>query len=312
MNKRLMAAALASLAVAACVKRQPSPPVEEAPVEVVVVDDKPQDEPRPEQGADQVPLYLLLSSLTSSAKTDAAFQAHGFRVPRAEYNAGLTEFLDGRPLTSQIEEEYRAALEQELLILRWLRDGGMTAEGSFYSESRQHLRSELARFALEQETEVTVTDDEARALYQERIDQYRQPERVHVRIILLPTAEEAEEVLAMLNDGQPFGSLAMEFSRHENRRNQGELDPFARGEYNRDFEEKAFALRPGEVGILNSAGGSFVMEKIANLPSTTVPFEDVRDGLRAELLTRKRAEKTRAVLQSIRSAVEARNDGSAP
>jgi len=69
-----------------------------------------------------------------------------------------------------------------------------------------------------------------KAIYNEDPSKYYQQEQISISHILLETEEEANDVLAMLNDGRDFGELAVEFSIDGSAvYNEGAL-----GYYNRD------------------------------------------------------------------------------
>ncbi|TEU10683.1 MAG: hypothetical protein E3J21_25695 [Anaerolineales bacterium] len=93
---------------------------------------------------------------------------------------------------------------------------------------------------------------EANLLYSELQDLFasRAPtteEQVHARHILVETEEEAQTVLARLEAGEDFVSLAKELSTDEGTREDGgDLGWFPRGVMAPEFEETAFALQPGE------------------------------------------------------------------
>jgi peptidyl-prolyl cis-trans isomerase C len=72
-------------------------------------------------------------------------------------------------------------------------------------------------------------------------------EQVHARHILVETEEEAQAVLARLEAGEDFVSLAKELSTDEAiKEDGGDLGWFPRGMMLPEFEETAFALQPGE------------------------------------------------------------------
>ncbi|PIY59850.1 hypothetical protein COY95_04900, partial [Candidatus Woesearchaeota archaeon CG_4_10_14_0_8_um_filter_47_5] len=82
---------------------------------------------------------------------------------------------------------------------------------------------------------------------QEQLPQQDVGEEIHARHILVATKEEAQEIIALLNNGSDFAELAQEYSLDS--AEGGDLGWFGRGVMVTAFEDAAFALEPGEISV---------------------------------------------------------------
>ncbi len=123
-------------------------------------------------------------------------------------------------------------------------------EGEFeerYKEMLDILRQEagFSKADYLRTIEATLLRDKLQDLFAGRVPTAE--EQVHARHILVETEEEAQTVLARLEEGEDFVSLAKELSTDESTREDGgDLGWFPRGVMLPEFEETVFALQPGE------------------------------------------------------------------
>ncbi len=248
---------------------------------------------------------VLASEGDHSIEGPIVFEAWDYRLTEREYDIGLTHFLNGREATPELEDAWRARLEEQFLTLRWLEDTRQAEDVEFRLRARLALKEELASLVLNGTLAgLRITDEDVREYYEQNRARFEQPAMVEVRMILVPTAEEAEEVLEKLAAGETFSSLAAAHSKHESAAQFGQLPPFARGTYNRSFEEKAFEMQPGTTGHVATGAGVFIIRKVANIPPVVTPFEQVRPGLRAELERQRRAAFRADQLEVMRADLE--------
>lgn len=94
-------------------------------------------------------------------------------------------------------------------------------------------------------------------------------EQVHVAQILLSSQAEAEQVEAQLKAGKDFAALAKQYSQDEaTRDNGGDLGWIPRGMMPLEFENAAFALKPGEVsGIVATPLGIHIIKVLERDPA---------------------------------------------
>lgn len=133
----------------------------------------------------------------------------------------------------------------------------------------------------------------ARVRYQADLEQYRVPERVHVRHILLRAGSEGadrREEITILREralaGESFGFLAQGYSEDDGTRSEGgDLGFFGRGTMVPQFEEAAFALsNPGDVSEpVESQFGWHIIELVAREAEHVRPFDEVRESIESQL-----------------------------
>jgi len=99
----------------------------------------------------------------------------------------------------------------------------------------------------------------------------------------------AEAVLKMAQAGEDFSGLAKKYSEDTSNASQGGfLGPFQRGRMVKEFEDAAFALKPGEIsGLVRTQYGFHI---IKSLKHETPTFEANRAGLAASVQLRKAQE----------------------
>ncbi|MFM2123586.1 MAG: hypothetical protein RL328_37, partial [Acidobacteriota bacterium] len=143
---------------------------------------------------------------------------------------------------------------------------------------------------------MTVSEKELRDAYAGAIDNFRSPEQIHARHILVSTADKsdaekktllakAEDLAKQAKGGANFSDLAKKSSDDTgNAPNGGDLGTFGRGQMVPEFENAAFALKPGEVsGVVTSQFGYHIIKVEEKIPSKVTPFENVRADLEREL-----------------------------
>jgi peptidyl-prolyl cis-trans isomerase C len=141
----------------------------------------------------------------------------------------------------------------------------LEAQGMKESDLKEKIRqSLLVKGLIDRDivSKVTVTSQDAKTYYDSHPDEFKVPERVRARhiIILVPEkspAKEKEEALAkikeaqkLVNKGDDFAEVARKFSQDGAAQKGGDLGYFSQGQMVPEFEKVAFSLKPGKVSSI--------------------------------------------------------------
>ena len=172
---------------------------------------------------------------------------------------------------------------------RQLKVVGMT-EADLRAKATQEA---TAKTALKRELNLTVTDAQVKDCYSNHLSSFEEPEKAHVRHILLMTVDpetrmpmasnsvaikrkQIEEILKRVNGGEDFAALASQYSEDPGtKKDGGELPAFARGNMVPEFEAAAFGLKPGQVSeIITTMYGFHIIKMIEKLPAKKYGLTD--------------------------------------
>ncbi|MDP2690457.1 MAG: peptidyl-prolyl cis-trans isomerase [Deltaproteobacteria bacterium] len=124
---------------------------------------------------------------------------------------------------------------------------------------------------------------EAKGYYEEHIGEYRTPETVKARMIVVADREEALKIRAELTPAN-FAAIAEEKSLSPERASGGDLGFFARGEMPLEFEEVVFSLRPGEIsGVVKTEYGYHIFLVEEKKKAGKLKFSEVKGRIMEQL-----------------------------
>ncbi len=165
---------------------------------------------------------------------------------------------------------------------------------SFYNlnetRSLQMIVADQAKVA---ET-IQVTDAQVQSYYNAHQDQYRTPERVHARHILLSTTNkpkeeaakiqaQAEDLLKQIKGGANFADLAKKYSQDPGSAQKGgDLGFVARGQMVKNFEDSVFSLKDNEIsGVVTTEYGFHIIQVLEK----QAPHLQTLDEVKAQIVT---------------------------
>lgn len=201
------------------------------------------------------------------------------------------------PLEAIYEPMLNRAVDQ-ILITKAARASGIADQDEVKAKIEEAADQVIAEAYLTQTIASEVTEDALRKRYEEAVAGQTGEEEAKARHILLDSEEDAQAVIAELNDGAEFTKLAAEKSTGPSAAQGGDLGWFQAGQMVPEFSAAAFALEPGTYTtepVKSQFGWHVILleeKRTADAPS----FEDMHDQLTAEMtreLIQARLEKLR-------------------
>ncbi len=136
------------------------------------------------------------------------------------------------------------------------------------------------------QVEKRVNEADVRAAYEKRVRDAKGKKELRARHILVDTEEEAEALIAQLEDDASFEKLAREKSEDRaSAKRGGDLGYFGKGEMIPEFTERVFDMDVGDVSEepLKTEFGWHVIKLEDKRDVKVRPYDEVKDGIREEL-----------------------------
>lgn len=189
---------------------------------------------------------LLTLAMPAQAEDGVAAIVDGEKI----YTKDVSKAIESLPIKdAKTEEVYPLVLEQiinEKLIDNATTDAKIT-ESEDYKKRLDIIRAQLAKqMYLESAVKDKISDKAVKAEYDKFKKANKGKTEVHARHILVPTEEEANQVIKDLDGGAKFEDLAAKRSSGPAAANGGDLGYFAEEEMVPEFSKAAFALKKGE------------------------------------------------------------------
>ena len=154
------------------------------------------------------------------------------------------------------------------------------------------------------------TDEQLRAFYDENIDEFMTDEEVSACHLFksLSQTNDRQALYDSLRDlrkravaGEDFEALAKEHTDKEEK--DVDLGYFKQGELSDEFEVIAFSLEVGDVTPVFSSHWGFHLAKITGRkPAEPLPFEEVKDDVRALYIADDSQKKTQEAVEKLKAA----------
>jgi peptidyl-prolyl cis-trans isomerase C len=208
-------------------------------------------------------------------------------------------------MRSQLETIFPALLQRliDVQLLVWAaREDGLAEDPEVQRLVVEYEDRVLSDTLIRRQVADRVTEDMLRVRYDAHIAGLAARIEVWARHILLDSEARAREVIAALDAGADFATLARERSLGSTAEQGGDLDYFTRDNMVPDFAAAAFALEVGQYSQepVRTEFGWHVIKVEDRRAEGAASFEEMRDALR-EAATRKLLDE---LLQDLRGRAE--------
>jgi peptidyl-prolyl cis-trans isomerase C len=142
-------------------------------------------------------------------------------------------------------------------------------------------------------TAKSVADEDVVSFYEEKKEEFVEPEQVRARHILIEVAPNADNqqksdakskiqaILEKAKGGADFAELASEYSQCPSASQGGDLGYFTRGRLAKTFEDAAFRLQPGQLSeVVETQFGYHIILVLDRKPETQLEFEKVGERIK--------------------------------
>ena len=141
------------------------------------------------------------------------------------------------------------------------------------------------------EDKIKVSEDEIAAFYEANKDKLRTPEMWRASQILVPTEQEAVDVLQKLNSGANFEDIARANSKDATASRGGDIGYFRAGQLVPEFEKAAIGLNVGQLsGVVRTKFGYHIIKLTDKKASGMQSYENAKPMIENELKKKKKVD----------------------
>jgi len=241
--------------------------------------------------------------------------------------------IEGSVVTpAEIEQEYHKKNDQiQLVYVKLTPDKFKKEAEPKPEEMEQNFKTNAARYKnpekknliilvadqTQVEQSLNPTDAELLLAYNQNQANFRLPERVHVRHILLmtqgkPAADEpkikakAEDLLKQLRAGADFAEMAKKNSEDTGSATKGgDLEWVTRGQMVPEFEKATFSLKPGAISdLVKTQYGYHILQVLAHEDARLKPFAEVKDDLAKQWKQQRASDRMQQISDKAQAALQ--------
>jgi peptidyl-prolyl cis-trans isomerase C len=236
-----------------------------------------------------------------------------------EADVRLAESEIGNDIGSLPPDQRRRVLVEYLIenmLFAEAAEGEKLGSGQSFDERMRYWQRRALRDAyFDRSIKGSVTEADARKLYDAEVAKSKPQEEVRARHILVESETLAKEIYEKIAHGADFAQMAKEHSKDPGSKEEGgDLGYFSRGRMVPEFEEAAFKLDKGDVSLPIKSQFGWHLIRVDDKRQLSAPsFEQIKDRIMASLVHRRAQQigaslRQKATLEFVDPALKAQTD----
>lgn len=226
------------------------------------------------------------------------------RITMSDLNRIISYYDPEKQKLLEQQPQFKATILQRIVqgmvLSRIAKDKGFDKRPDIKEELELMSNDLIASEYLKKEVvgKIEVTEKDMSMYYKAHPEEFKTPEMVRARHILIKinkesseeekkkAREKAEGILKRIRSGEDFAKLASEFSDDPGSKTRGgDLGFFPKGRMVPDFEKVAFSMKPGEVSdIVETPYGFHIIKVEERKEAELQPYEKVKDKVREKII----------------------------
>jgi len=160
------------------------------------------------------------------------------------------------------------------------------------------------------EPKIKITEDDMKKYFEENKDSFNEEEQVQASHILVDDEKTAEEVEKKIKEGKDFAELAKEYSKDPgSAQNGGDLGYFGKGKMVKEFEDKAFSMKIGEISEpVKTEHGYHIIKLTGKKAAKDAKYEDHKDEIKDTLFNKELQSQYQPWLEGIKAKYDIKNN----
>jgi len=246
-------------------------------------------------------LALAAAGPALAAGSDVVATVNGKTITEADVS--MLKDLMGSALKKVPDANRRQMLVNILVQTQVLADvaekAGLDQTPDFKRRLAWFRMQALRNAYVRKEVDSKITDADVKARYEEMVKQVKPKVEIRASHILVKSEAEAKQIIAQLDKGADFATLAKEKSIGPSKSRGGDLGYFGQGRMVPEFDKAAFALKVGEYSKqpVKTQFGWHVIKVVDERKVAPPTFDQVKEGLRQRM----QAVELRKVVQDLES-----------